>query len=861
MARSPRKSLYFQDQSDDESYDSDEDMEKNYHDLRRPVPGYSNTNPPSAYSSSSRETSGSHQFLLRPPHDKRELKPYFYRIPPKVVKYMCWALLSTILIIILVLIRASYVSSRQVEMGTVDKSTPKPPSWQTFTFLKRYHGGLKTLVPKDTNVPEYPYDQEGGLRGKNASKTLPKKRPVPKSIPFEPYQSNDLNKPRRQECFLDSRDRTKIPKVHYYSGVPEGYPDAVIGSYEVLGLQSDICFDRFGRLGPYGYGYSARKGGTGAGLHGDRNGADDMWIESGNMTEVDYSKIKWAEIQAICAMKNKKRYKPKAEAEGDLFLDLGTKQEEKEEEKEEEEEEAKPTDESDAFLNERDDFSPPSAGNQTLNYIDDDKKNAILLPRTAVLIRTWWDFRYRTEDIIYLRSLITELSLLSGGEYTIHFLIHVRDDNVPIWADKKIYNRILENALPAEFQGMGTLWSERQMSLIYGGIEESFFRNLPVHGVYRSTFMPVQYFAHQHPEYDYIWNWEMDVRYTGQWYDFVSKVRNWSTAQPRKGLWERNGRFYVPSVHGTWEDFKQMVRVQTEMGTDSPNNVWSSLKPNPNEPNHPANQQQQPKSDTPVWGPEAPLDVLTNQEDVQPPHSYEKDRYEWGVGEEADLITFNPLFDPDGTTWFFTKDVTGYNISLPQGLPPRRAAITTTCRLSRRLLVLMHRETVLRRHAMFSEMFPASIALHHGLKAVYAPHPVYVDRDWPVKYLEGVVNGGRNGASGGARTAVWGAREHNLKGVSWFYDSGFAGNLWRRWLGMRVDGDGGEVEEMGGDGGGEGEGEAGGEAVEEGGNMVEGEYKVIGEGRMCVPGVLLHPVKGVEMVTEGVGSNRGEAED
>ncbi|KAL9039968.1 MAG: hypothetical protein Q9214_004664 [Letrouitia sp. 1 TL-2023] len=190
MARSPRKPLYFQDQSDDESYDSDEDMEKNYHDLRRSGHGYSHTNQPSAYSSSSRETSGSHQFLLRPPPDKRRFKPYFYRIPSKVVKYMCWALLSTILIIILVLIRASYVSSRQVEMGTVDKAAPKAPPWQTFAFLKRYHGGLKTLVPKDTNVPEYPYDQEGGLRGKNASKPLPKKRPVPKSIPFEPYHTS-----------------------------------------------------------------------------------------------------------------------------------------------------------------------------------------------------------------------------------------------------------------------------------------------------------------------------------------------------------------------------------------------------------------------------------------------------------------------------------------------------------------------------------------------------------------------------------------------------------------------------------------------------------------------------------------------
>jgi len=31
--------------------------------------------------------------------------------------------------------------------------------------------------------------------------------------------------------------------------------------------------------------------------------------------------------------------------------------------------------------------------------------------------------------------------------------------------------------------------------------------------------MPMQYFAYQHPEYDFFWNWEMDIRNTGHWYD------------------------------------------------------------------------------------------------------------------------------------------------------------------------------------------------------------------------------------------------------------------------------------------------------------------------------------------------------
>ncbi|KAI4179196.1 MAG: hypothetical protein L6R41_007985, partial [Letrouitia leprolyta] len=745
----------YQIESNEASYESSSgsDLEKSQYVRRKTRIRHPHPNPPSAYSSSSRETSGSHQHLLKPSSKKRKHSFYFYRIPHKVVKYMCWALLSTLIIFVLSLIRASYTSSRQVELGTVEKSPPKPPPWEAFPFLKRYHGGIRSLVPKEENVPEYPHG-EGELHEppRNISISPRDTTTLPKSVPFDPYPALAKEYAEKHECFLDSQDTVRIPHVRYFPGVMKGFPDSIMGSYEVLGLRDDICFERFGRLGPYGYGYSLKRGGTGAGLHGDREGVDDVWLESENVSQVDYSSIRWAEVQAACAKKNAGRFQPLGSTGQDLFLDMHSEKDQTM--KESGEDRDSNIVEDDSIVGERDIHESSASKNESIakpKEVQQSQKAPTLLPRTVIVIRTWCDYRYSTEDILYLRSLITELSLLSRGEFAIHFLIHVRDDNVPIWADRKIYDRVLENALPAEFRGMGTLWSERQMGLIYGGIQESFFRDLPVHGVYRSTFMPIQYFSHLHPEYDFVWNWEMDVRYTGQWYHFFDRIRKWTKDQPRKGLWERNGRFYIPSVHGSWEDFKQMVRVQTEMGTDSPNNIWSGLKAatGTNIPGSPASQ---PKADTPVWGPEPPPDALTDQINPQPPTTHEKDRYEWGVGEEADLITFNPLFDPDGTTWFFTEDITGYNTTT--SLPPRRAAITTTSRLSKRLLTIMHRETVLKRHTMFSEMWPASISLHHGLKAVYAPHPMYIDRDWPPQYLAAVMNAGRNGASGGARTSV-----------------------------------------------------------------------------------------------------------
>ena len=791
--------------ADDKDCD-DPDLEKYDSERTDSSVEYERNNMPSTYSSSSRETSGSYEPMLPNSDFRRKKQTKFYKPPSqKTTRYLCLALFTTLLIFILSLIRASWTSSRQLEIGLVDKQPPKPPPWEDFPFLKRYFGGIRSLVPREENIPEYPSDQEPDPKPSNTSDEGHQKKSIPKSLPFNPYPDYQsaaytMEFEEKRDCFLSSEDPKQIPRVHYYEGVPLGQPDAVMGSHNVLGLREDICFERFGRLGPYGYGYSVRKGGTGAGLNGEREGAEDMWKEKGNPIEVDYTGVQWAAAQDACAYANRVRFGDGANttSANDIFLNMHA---------------GEIQNDANSHVVERD-ISASSNQTEAVHGAPPTKAKTVL-PRTAIVIRTWWDRQYSVEDIIYLRSMIVELSLLSGGEYMIHFLVHVRDDNVPIWADRKIYNRVLENSLPKEFQGMGSLWSERQMGLIYGGLQESFFRDLPVHGVYRGAYMALQYFSHQNPEYEYLWNWEMDVRYTGQWYHLFDRVTQWSKEQPRKGLWERNGRFFIPSVHGTWEDFKQMVRVQSEMGTNTPNNVWSGLKAGaagfPGSP--------QGKTDRPVWGPESPTDMLGGQDDPSTPTTLDKDKYVWGVGEEADLITFSPLFDPDGTTWFYVDDVTGYNTT--QGLPPRRATIGTSSRLSRRLLQTMHRETVLERHHMFTEMWPASIALHHGYKAVYAPHPVYIDRKWPTAYLAGVMNGGRNGASGGARTSVYGGREHNFKGTTWFYDAGFAPNLWRRWLGYIVDNDGGEQDEIG------------------------------GEGRMCLPGMLLHPVKEVNMIVEG----------
>lgn len=727
---------------------------------------------------------------------------YSYKNPRAFTRYFGLAIGTTLLLFMFFLLNQSWASIKSAELG-LHRDPPPKPVWESFPFLKRYHGGIRTLVSRQENVPEYPKkeDIDPEMPPQENKEVSPKDKRMeggnlPESVLFNPYPEYQSKKYIEEygpveTCYLDAKEKVQIPSMRVYNGVTQGTPENVIGSYDLLGLREDVCFERFGRLGPYGLGYSKRRGGTGAAMEGDREGSAKVWEQS---PEVDFRQVKWGEALDRCLEKNKGRFKPMPHSHGHSFQTMDAK-------------------DVDARLQK----TSAKKTNGTLR--EEPKKHNKLLPRTAVLIRTWADYEYDDEDIMYLRSLISELSIGSGGEYQVHFLIHVKDDNKQIWAEEEVYQQVLNSSLPAEFAGMGTLWSERQMGLIYGGVEDSMYRNLPVHGAYRSSYMPVTYFAHKHPEFEFFWHWEMDVRYTGHYYHLFKQISQWTDKQPRKGLWERNARFYVPAVHDSWDYFSQMVRAQTEHGTNSKANAWSShLPPNPHMP-----ELESQKKEKHVWGPEPPLDYpdIEIDEAVKPPRSLIEDKYEWGVGEPADLIVLNPLFDPEGTGWLLADDITGYNTT--QGLPPRRVAINTSGRLSRRLLETMHREQSLHRHTMFSEMWPASCALHHGLKAVYAPHPVYIDRKWPVQYLAAIFNNGRNGASGGSRLSVFSDdRQHNFLGTTWYYHAGHAPNLWKRWLGYKVDNDGGEQEEL------------------------------AGEGRMCLPGMLLHPVKQVDLIQERV---------
>ncbi|TQB69431.1 hypothetical protein MPDQ_001867 [Monascus purpureus] len=400
--------------------------------------------------------------------------------------------------------------------------------------------------------------------------------------------------------------------------------------------------------------------------------------------------------------------------------------------------------------------------------------------RTAVLIRSYTGKVYSENDKQVIRSMITELALQSGGEYEVVLLVHVRDDNIPI-DDPEVCQQVLRENVPQEFWGITTLWNMPTAAARYPLVDPALV------DVHHSQWFSVQHFMLENPQFEYFWNWEIDARFTGHLYELLEKIAEFGRNQPRRGIWERSERFYIPQIHGDYNtSFRKFAEEQA-----------GQL----------------------VWGPLA-IDYvrpmpLVPKGPTPPVKKARQDDYQWGVGEEADYIGFLPIFNPINTDWVIRNEVSGY--FGPD--TPRRATLITHSRVSRRLLLTMDDENLLGRH-MGSELFAQSVAILHGFKGVTIPHPIYSERSLPPHRVDRWFNSGINGRSGSTKDSPfsWG-REARFQDLSWYYRSNLPGRLYWNFLGWEKEGTGGKSYER-------------------------------WFGRVCLPSIMFHPVKDVEPLAD-----------
>lgn len=617
-------------------------------------------------------------------------------------------------------------------------------------------------------------DWETGFYINNGIQQLEKKNIKPEPyMPYPEYNSGEWKKQWKGEytpCEGPrglSLNESVDDIVMAYPSLPEGFPAVGLNDPSAVGIDETVCFDRLNRFGPYGYGKTGE---------GDRMAS----VDPEHPTQaVDWTAVRWGKLQDQCLARNKDRYRPNAR---------------------------------DAMILKPNKTLPSTPFTEETAAVSGQKYRS----RTAVLIRTWEGYNYKENDLMTIRSLVQEFSLLSGGEYQVYLLVNVKERGANIYTDPVKYEEVLKRVVPEELRDISVLWTEE--------VCEKWYPKVGDWQVYWSQFMVLQWFSKTHPEFDYIWNWETDARYTGNPYHFTEKIAEFAKKMPRKHLWERNQRFYFPDIHGSYENFLNdtdaVVANATAAGTVTP--VWGAV---------PYAETQKPLGPT-------------------PPKKMEADNFEWGVDEEADLITLQPIWDPRQTTWsyrnkiwnfipgvrpqFTSEHPTDEHFNHPDFVNiPRRVFINTVARFSKRQLNAMHEENLAGR-TMQAEMWPATVALQHGLKAVYAPHPIWADRKWPGWYADAIFN------ADGGEAAQWGQRrdspyahdrEANFRGWSWYYASFFPRILYRRWLGWKAD----DVL-----------GDMGGEDFEVSGLIYENGEEIGGYGKMCLPGMLLHPVKNVK---------------
>ena len=358
--------------------------------------------------------------------------------------------IGTLIAVSLSLIAVSSSHSK-LERAVVDLSEER--LWRRYSKLKAYYGGLTTLVPNSANVPEYPpvYSLKSPTNPDEATLAAIKKSRV--FNPYPDYASSEYKAEWEGDYVPCSFGANRsVPEVRVFDGIPSGMPLPVFGSQELIGLNGDICYDRYGRLGPYGYGYSEEEGGLDEAIF--ETVPDEQFRETGRgvggfpLQRINWTDVDWGMLTQECIAANKARFKnvPTGLLKPDLtpFAQPSKRGEEEKPIKEEE---------------------------KTEGGAEGKKKKH---RRTAILLRAWTPgFLYTHNDIANLRALISELTLRSGGEYQVYILLHIRDKKIPIFESQRHYDAaLILSGIPEEFWGITELWSEPIMKKLYGKIHD-----------------------------------------------------------------------------------------------------------------------------------------------------------------------------------------------------------------------------------------------------------------------------------------------------------------------------------------------------------------------------------------------------
>ena len=193
------------------------------------------------------------------------------------------------------------------------------------------------------------------------------------------------------------------------------FPDAPLGSSKAIGLDQSVCFERHGRYGAYG-----------SSISGHRPASEGISPPS----DVNWEQVDWASLQSKCIEENADRFNM---------------------------------------------LPRPMPGDVNYEKVAPDsyRQDGIAKPRSAVVFRAYDGFKYTSDMLRVMRSVITELSLGSGGEYEVFLLVEVKDVTLPIFDNRTVYDQVLRDSVPREFWNMTVLWNTALWGQWYPKLPES----------------------------------------------------------------------------------------------------------------------------------------------------------------------------------------------------------------------------------------------------------------------------------------------------------------------------------------------------------------------------------------------------
>ena len=267
-------------------------------------------------------------------------------------------------------------------------------------------------------------------------------------------------------------------------------------------------------------------------------------------------------------------------------------------------------------------------------------------------------------------------------------------------------------------------------------------------------FQPLQLFAQTYPHFDHYWQLEMDMRITGDSYEYLEAMSAFAKAEPLKQSVERASYRYMPDVHGSYDELLSSVNASVQG-----KGIWG-----------------------PISIPEVEKPIGIRSPTTDPAN----DNFKWGVGLDADLIATTPCSDVDlEPDWPFHNYLAGFSAKLKT---PRFFCPQAVVRTSWNLLNAVHTAQVEQGLRLPSEATMPSFALWHGLKISLPPAPWFINPRQDARHMDEIINGGppseerRGWAQGTAKLNGTVKDEFYTMHPTWRWSSLFPGQIMDHWL-------------------------------------------------------------------------------